>query len=128
MFVYVCGFHYDTSDLAPNTFIIGSLDTFVKQESTFKEAIDGNFTPGIVRGGYPEGMCANTEVADICPDEVKTAVQEVMDKMVSGEFTTFTGPIYGQDGELIYDEGYIVSNDEMDGCDFFVKGVIGETN
>lgn len=126
--VYVCGFHYDTSDLAPNTFIIGSLDTFVKQESAFKEAIEGNFVPGTVRGGYPEGMCANTEVSDVCPDEVKTAVEEVVGKMTAGEFTAFTGPIYDQDGKLIYEEGYVVSDDEMDGCDFFVQGVIGESN
>ena len=126
--VYTCGFHYDTHELAPNTFIIGSLDTFVKQEATFKEAIEGNFTPGIVRGGYPEGMCANTPVSDICSDEVKTAVQEVMDKMTAGEFTTFTGPIVDQDGNVVYEEGHIASNEEMDGCDFFVQGVIGESN
>lgn len=73
-------------------------------------------------------MCANTPVADFCPEEVKTAVQEVEDKMAAGEFTAFTGPIYKQDGTLVYEEGYVATDTELDGCDFFVKGVIGEEN
>lgn len=126
--VYSIGYHCDTSSLGPNTFIIGTLDTFVKQYEVFQAAMDGKFEPGIVRGGFEEGMCANTPVADFCPEEVKTAVQEVEDKMAAGEFTAFTGPIYKQDGTLVYEEGYVATDTELDGCDFFVKGVIGEEN
>lgn len=123
--IYCVGYHVDTSELAPKTFIIGSLDTFEKQEQVIKDTIDGKFTAQIVRGGFAEGMCSNTECSSLVPDDVKTVVDEAVAKMKSGEFTAFTGPVYKQDGTVAYEEGYVATEAEIDGMDFFVQGVVG---
>lgn len=123
--IYCIGYHVDTSALAPNTFLIGTLDTFEKQEQVIQDTIDGNFKAEIVRGGFADGMCANTECSALVPDDVKAQVQAVVDKMASGEFTSFTGPIYKQDGSVAFEEGVIATDSEVDGMDYFVKGVIG---
>lgn len=123
--IYCIGYHVDTSALAPSTFIIGSLDTFEKQEQVIKDTIDGKFEATIIRGGFADGMCANTECSDLVPDDVKAKVQEAVDKMSSGEFTSFTGPIYKKDGTLAFEEGVVATEAEVDGMDYFVKGIIG---
>lgn len=126
--VYCVGYHVDTTDIAPNSFIIGALDTFVKQYEVWQDAIDGNFQSSIIRGGYPESMCANTECTSIVPEDVKAQVDEVIESMKSGEFTTFVGPIYNQAGEIAVEEGVTLDELTIDGMDYFVQGVVGLAN
>lgn len=120
------GYHVDTMDLAPNTFIIGAIDAFEKQEETFKAAIDGNFKAEIVRGGYQEGMCKNTACnSNIVPDDVAEKVQETVEALMSGELVVYKGQILGQDGTVKVEEGQTLTETEIDGMDYFVKGVVG---
>lgn len=123
--IYCVGYHVDTSALAPDSFIIGTLDTFVKQYAVMQAAIDGDFAPVIVRGGYADGMCANTECTALVPDDVKALVQEAVEKCESGDFNVFTGPIKNQDGEIAIAEGEALSQIDVDGMDYFIEGVVG---
>lgn len=126
--IYAVGYHVDTSELAPNTFIIGTLDAFVKQEQVIQDTIDGKFSKEEIRGGLAEGMVSNTECSALVPDDVKTAVEEATKKIVEDGYNVFTGPIYKQDGSIAYEEGYEPSTQEIDGMDFFIKGVEGNDN
>ena len=120
------GYHVDTMELAPNTFIIGAVDAFEKQEATFKAAMDGNFKAEIVRGGYQEGMCKNTACnSNIVPEDVAAKVQETVDALMSGELVVYQGEILGQDGTVKVEEGQTLTETEIDGMDYFVKGIVG---
>ena len=119
------GYHVDTHELAPNTFITGSIDTFVKQEETFQAAIDGNFKAEIIRGGYQEGMAANADCGAIVPDDVKAKFEEAVSALKSGSFSVFSGEIIGQDGSVKIEAGQTLTEGEIDGMDYFVKGIIG---
>lgn len=123
--IYTVGYHVDTSALAPTTFIVGELDIFVRHEQVFRDTIDGKFTSGGIRGGIAEQMVSNTDYGDVVPDDVRKVVDDAKEKMLFGELSAFTGPIYKQDGTLVYEEGYIPTVEEIDGMDFFVKGVVG---
>lgn len=126
--IYAIGYHVDASELAPARFLTGTLDICTKQTEVFRDTIAGNFPVGIVSGGYQEGMTANAECADFVPDEVKTKVQEVIDQMKEGTFTVFEGPIYKQDGEIVYEEGYVPTDTEILGMDFLIQGIVGLDN
>lgn len=126
--IYAVGYHVDTSDLAPNTYLIGEKDIFVKHEQVFQDAIDGKFTSGEIRGGIAEDMVSVTDMGDIVPDDVKEQVNAVYDAIAAGELHPFEGPVYKQDGSIAYEEGYIPTLTETDGMDFFVEGVVGTDN
>ncbi len=126
--IYTIGYHVDTSELAPNTFLTGEVDIFERHEEVFQDTIDGNFTAGEIRGGIADGMVSNAEMGDVVPDDVKEQVNEVIEQMTSGEISPFEGPVYKQDGTLAYEEGYTPTVEEIDGMDFFVEGVVGTDN
>lgn len=126
--VYCIGYHCDTSKLAPKTFLIGTVDEFGLQYKAFQATIEGNFEATVLRGGYKEEMCKNTAVSDICPKEVKDKAEKVIESIKSGKFTAFEGPIMKSDGTYAYKEGETATGTELDGCDYFVKGVVGKEN
>lgn len=120
------GYHVDTTELGPNTFIIGAVDAFEKQEETFKAAIEGKFKPENVRGGYKEGMCKNTACnSAIVPADVIAKVEETVQALMSGDLVVFQGEIRGQDGTVKVEAGQTLTETEIDGMDYFVEGVVG---
>ena len=79
--IYVVGYHVDASDLAPNTFITGTVDVCTKQTQVFRDTIAGNFVSGIIGGGYAEGMTGNAECGAMVPAEVKDKVNAAIEEM-----------------------------------------------
>ena len=126
--IYVVGYHVDGSEIAPNTFITGTLDICTRQTEVFKQTIEGNFPAGIVSGGYPEAMVANAECGTFVPDDVKAQVAAKVEEMKAGTFDVFKGPIYKQDGSIAYEEDYTATTDEILGMDFLIQGIVGLDN
>lgn len=126
--IYVIGYHVDASDIAPNTFLTGTIDICKRQTEVFRETIEGNFPAGIVSGGYPEGMVANAECSDVVPDEVKAQVDAAVKAAGDGSLNVYAGPVYLQDGSIVYEEGYTPTTEEILGIDFLVQGTVGLDN
>ena len=126
--IYVVGYHIDASDIAPNTFITGTIDICTRQTEVFRETIEGNFPAGVVSGGYPEGMTGNAECGACVPDDVRAVVEAAVEMMQEGTFEVFAGPVYRQDGTLVYEEGYTPTTQEILGMDFLVQGIVGLDN
>lgn len=126
--IYVVGYHIDASDIAPNTFITGTVDICKRQTEVFRETIEGNFPAGIVSGGYPEGMTGNAECGNMVPDDVKAQVEKAVEEAKAGKLDVFAGPVYKQDGSIAYEEGYSPTTEEILGMDFLVQGTVGLDN
>jgi basic membrane protein A len=73
-----------------------------------------------------EGIVDLAPLSDKVPDDVKALVEEWKQKILSGEWDVFTGPIKGQDGELSVPAGVSMTDGEMLSMDWFVEGVVGE--
>jgi len=124
------GYHADASSLAPEGWIVGSVwnwpDLFVDMTKT---AVDGEFKGSIYDGKYrgtlADGVVQLTDFGKNVPEEVQALVEETKQKLLDGTVHPFAGPVKDQAGNIVYEDGYIPTIDELESMDFFVEGVIG---
>ena len=88
--------------------------------------MDGTWKSGQYWGSMADGIVQLAPFSPKVPEEVKTLVKEYQDKILSGEWDVFDGPINGQGGEPAVAEGMSLTDGEMLSMDWFVEGVVGE--
>jgi basic membrane protein A len=86
----------------------------------------GTWTTGQYWGGMKDGIVDLAPLSPQVPDDVKALVEEWKQKILSGEWDVFNGPIKGQGGVLSIPEGVTMTDEEMLAMDWFVDGVVGE--
>lgn len=77
-------------------------------------------------GHMKDGVVALDVLSENAPAEAKEVVQEYTNKINSGEFTVFAGPIYDQDKNLVVKEGEMLNDEQLLSMKFLVDGVIGK--
>ena len=91
-----------------------------------KAILDGTWKTHQYWGGLKEGIVDLAPLSPLVPDDVKDLVEEYKQKILSGEWDVFYGPIKGQNGELSVPAGAKMTDEEMLNMDWFVEGVVGE--
>lgn len=91
-----------------------------------QEAMDGTWETGQHWGSMADGIVKLADFSPKVPDDVKAQVKEYEDKILSGEWDVFTGPINGQGGKLAVPDGVALTDPQMLSLDWFVEGVVGE--
>lgn len=81
-------------------------------ESKFDTAGNTTYANGT---GYVVGL---DEFGDKVSAETRVKIQEVMNKMIAGEFDVFAGPIYDNAGTLRVEEGKVMSDGDMLNTEF----------
>lgn len=66
------------------------------------------------------------EITDAVPADVKTSALALRDRLASGEYHAFTGPINKQDGSPWLAEGETATDEALLGMNFYVEGISGE--
>ncbi len=87
-----------------------------------KAALDGNWSSSDTWGGLDTGMVAMAAYTNM-PDDVAKLAQETVDAIKSGQLHPFQGPIYDQNGDLRVKEGARLSDADLLGMDWYVRGV-----
>ncbi len=59
------------------------------------------------------------------PEDVAAMAEETEQKIISGEFEPFTGPINKQDGTQWLAEGEKATEEQLLGMNFYIEGVDG---
>jgi len=128
------GYHYDASALAPEGWITGSewnwgpLYTAIMAsvvDGTFVDSdFNGDFRVGLQTGDNP---FVQSSFGSMVTAETKALIEEAKEGFVAGG-SPFAGPVRGQDGTIIYEEGTQPTYAEVEGMDFLVEGVIGKIN
>ena len=90
-----------------------------------KAAMDGTWKTGQYWGGMKDGIVDLAPLSPQVPDDVKALVEEWKQKILSGEWDVFTGPIKGQDGNVKVADGQKMTDEEMLSMSWFVEGVVG---
>jgi len=91
-----------------------------------KAVMDGTWETHQYWGGMEDGIVDLAPLSDRVPDDVKALVEEWKQKIISGKWDVFTGPINGQNGELSIPAGVSMTDEEMLSMEWFVEGVVGE--
>ena len=89
-----------------------------------KALIDGSYEQIDDWGGLAEGNVAMADYTNM-PEGIAAAAKETEEKIRSGEFEPFTGPIMKQDGSEWLAEGQKAEEGELLGLNFYVEGVEG---
>lgn len=126
------GYHADASSLAPNGWISGSVWNWGPLYTDIVQTIvDGNWKGSKYDAQYRVGFADGDTIqlapwGEKVPDGVKSDVEAVQEKMRSGEFKPFTGPIKDQSGKLRIPDGESPDPTKLEATDYLVEGVVGK--
>ena len=87
-----------------------------------KDVMAGKWESKDTWGGLAAGMVKMAPYTNM-PDDVKKMAQETEEAIRSGKLHPFTGPIFDQDGKLRVKEGETLSDKELLGMNWYVKGI-----
>ncbi len=90
-----------------------------------KAVIDGTWSSVNTWDGIGPGMVGIGEISDHVPADVKAEALEMVEKLASGEYHAFTGPIYKQDGSAWLAAGETADDGTLAGMSFYVEGIEG---
>lgn len=76
-------------------------------------------------GGLKEGIVGISDFGPMVPEETKQLVEQEKQRIISGEWDVFYGPLKDQNGEIKVPDGQKMSDDEMLQMNWFVEGVEG---
>ena len=92
---------------------------------TVQNILDGSWETHQYWGGLVDDVVMLADFSPLVSDEVKSLVESEKEKIVSGDWDVFCGPISDQDGNKIVAEGECMADGDMLGMAWFVDGVVG---
>jgi basic membrane protein A len=125
--IYVVGYNNDMSNYAPTKHLTSPIWRWdIVYEHTLKAIQSGSWKPEDIWWGLKEGMVDLAPFGRDVPDDVKTIVESEKQKILSGEWDVFHGPIKDQNGEIRVAEGERLTDEEMLSLSWYVEGISGE--
>jgi basic membrane protein A and related proteins len=123
---YVMGYHTDISKLAPKAHLAAGTHHWGKYYTQVTQSVLGNtWKTSQIWGGTKEGFVRVEGFNASVPAEVKKLAQAVEADIASGKRHPFQGPVTTQDGVLKQRVGTTMNDQEMNGMNYFVQGVVG---
>ena len=125
--VYTFGQASDMAEYAPMPRISSIIDNWAPYYiARTKAVIDGTWESKDTWDGIGPGMVKIGEFSDEIPAEVQAEAKELMEKIASGAYHPFTGPLKKQDGSDWLKEGETADDGTLAGLNFYVEGIVGE--
>lgn len=90
------------------------------------QVLDGTWTSEATWAGIGDGEVVIGEITDAVPAEIRDEALALKDKIASGEYHPFTGPLKKQDGSDWLAEGQVASDEELSGLNFYVDGITAQ--
>ena len=88
--------------------------------------LDGTWASEGVWLGIGDGEVEIGEITEAVPPEVKEEALALKDKIASGEYHPFTGPLKKQDGSDWLADGVKATDEELSQMNFYVEGITAE--
>ena len=126
------GYNSDMREQAPGAVMTSPVwnwgPYYVETVKAIKEGtFDSTPTAGTLTywGGLKEGLVALSDYGPMVPDETKQLVEQEKQRIISGQWDVFHGPVKDQDGAIKVPDGQKMSDSDMLNMDWFVEGVEG---
>lgn len=124
--VYSVGYHADASKFAPEGWLVGAVWNWGPMMVDIVESIeDGTWEPEHLRGDLLTEATMLSDFGSAVSDETIAEVEERRKLIMDEEFQVWAGPVIGQDGKVLVEEGTTMTLEETEKMDFLVEGVEG---
>ncbi|MEC0227301.1 BMP family ABC transporter substrate-binding protein [Paenibacillus alba] len=124
--VWGIGNDSDMNRFAPETYISNPKwnwgPYYVK---TVKSIMDGTWKSEAYFGSMKEGITDIAPLGKNVPADVKALVEKKKQDILAGSFEVFQGPLIDQEGKVRYEQGKKMTDEEILGTTWFVKGIKG---
>ncbi|MDR1915739.1 MAG: BMP family ABC transporter substrate-binding protein [Synergistaceae bacterium] len=125
--IYVVGYSSDMSGYAPTKHLTAPIWNWGMVYSyVLKQAQAGTWKSEEIWWGLKEGLVGLAPYGKDVPEDVKQLVESERQRIVSGEWDVFYGPIKDQKGNIVVADGAKMTDDEMLSLNWYVEGVSGE--
>lgn len=120
------GYNSDMRVFAPEAVMTSAIWNWGPYYVDVIEAIrEGTWTTSQYWGSMSDNIVGLAPYGSMVSEEVKMLVEDEKQRIHSGEWDVFYGPIYNQQGELVVAEGESLTDEEMLEMNWFVEGVEG---
>ena len=127
--IYVSGFHQDASPAAPNAWLTGAAWNWGPVYSEIVASIrQGTYKSSVMFQGLDAGWVQLSPFGNFLPDDVKQRALDTVERLRSGSFQPFTGPITDQEGNTQIADGVVPTDAELQGIGYLLQGITGRTN
>jgi len=117
----------DMSEYAPFPRVSSIIDDWAPYYIARTQAvIDGTWSSKDTWDGIGAGMVGIGEISDAVPADVKAEALALKEKLASGEYHAFTGPLNKQDGTPWLAKGETADDGTLAGMTFYVEGLEGD--
>jgi len=122
--VYVVNTSSDMKKYAPKQLLVSMqiswADYFIEQTQA---VLDGSFKGTAFWGGMADNAVSMESWSDDLSAEQKATLTAKVAEIAAGEFHPITGPVVDQDGKAMLKEGEAISDGDLLGINWLVKGV-----
>ena len=123
---YSIGYHSDMRSFVGDSVLSSAVWDFSGYYiDRVRAAMDGTWESGAYWGSLNDGIVGLAEFSPLVPQDVRDIVAQEKEKIISGAWDVFYGPVRNQQGEVVVPAGTAMTDAEMLGMTFFVEGVIG---
>lgn len=125
--VYAVGYNAISNEVAPNAVLTAPIWNWgVFYSKAAEDVLNGTWTNEPVWWGMKEGILDMAPFGKMVPQSVQDEVNAAREKIESGEFDVFVGPIKDNSGKERVPAGETMSDEAKLAFDWLVEGVVGE--
>jgi simple sugar transport system substrate-binding protein len=122
--VWAVGQASDMSRFGPDAHVTAVIDNWAPYYIERTQAVmDGTWESHNHWGGMAEGEIQMAPINPAVPEDVAAEAEALTASITDGSFHPFSGPIRNQAGEVVIEEGQVMSNDELAGMNWYVEGI-----
>lgn len=123
---WAVGYNADFTSFAPKAHLTAPVWNWGPYYVSVVESVmNGTWTNEFYWGGMEDGIVDISPLADFVHPDAPRLVEEARQRILSGEWDVFHGPIRDQSGQLRVAEGEALTDDEQLSMQWFVEGVRG---
>ena len=131
--IAVCGYHCSQAALAPDAYLTGAEWNWTDLYPKFVAMqMKGEPIPNFYRGGFKEGLIAQSPYGPKVPDGAKKQADDIKAQLTTGDFLIFKGPLKDNKGNMVIAAGEALvqtnaSDVKLESMGFLIEGVVGST-
>ena len=126
------GYHADASEIAPQGWLTGAVWNWGPLYTDIVQTVlAGDFVGSQYNDNFRVGYKTGTNPFVLAPygpmvtGRAKAEIAKAQQWLGTKKGSPFLGPVTGQDGQVVIEDGTVPSYQQNDAMDFFVEGVVG---